>query len=284
MIHFIRSNAVKPQLLDIATVGKMRTILKVLAHAILLFIAFKYFGLPSWERYQDKKVVVTTSQDDRTNLPAPDVTVCPARQQTGYGFPNIKSPPKIEELCRGMEGVDIASCVTNATYSVTEAFPFTAQQGQLSSQEELGNIWVPEFSDTKAGLCYNLDSNFSMDPHGNGTIAIGFQEKRTLYTVFVHDPKYFLLNYNPLMPFKFIGITVKHKLIMRKLVLIQHEKLDLPSKPCNPLPYYSFTACLKKSLSLEIGCRLPWDRFSPKTQALCEDLDQYRWISSLTVC
>ena len=190
----------------------MRIILKVLAHAILLFIAFKYFGLPSWERYQARKVVVTTSQDDRTNLPAPDVTVCPAHPQTGYGFPNKNSLTKIGELCKGLEGEDIADCVKNATYSVTEAFPFTAQQGKMSSVEELGNIWVPEFSDTKAGLCFNLNNNFSMDPHGNGTIAIGFQggpQKNTLYTVFVHDPKFFLLNYNPLMPFKFIGITVK---------------------------------------------------------------------------
>ena len=276
-------NAVKPQHSGIAKAEKMRIVLKVLANAILLFIAIQYFGLPSWERFQARKVIVTTSQDDKANLPAPDVTVCPAHPRTGYGFPDPKSPHNIEELCGGQKGADIADCVTNATYSVTEAFTFTAQQGSLSTVEELGTIWAPEFSDTKAGMCFTLESTFSMVPHGNSTIAIGFQNrkknttiKNTLYTVFVHDPKYFLVNYNPLMPVKFIGIPISYKLKMRKLVLIEHEKLDLPSKPCNPLPSYSFTACLKKSLSLEIGCRLPWDRLSPKTQAVCDNLDQYR--------
>ena len=208
---------------------------------------------------------MTTSQDDQAHLPAPDVTVCPAHPQTGYGFPYLKSPPKIGKLCGGKEGADIAGCVKDATYNATGAFPFTAQRGRLSTVEELGTIWAPEFSDTKGGMCFTLESTFSMEPHGNSSIAIGFQIKKKntamqnlLYTVFVHDPKYFLINYNPLMPVKFIGITDRYKLKMRKLVLIWHEKLDLPSKPCNPLPSYSFTACLKKSFSLEIGCRLPW--------------------------
>ena len=146
--------------------------MKIAVKAILLFVAFIYFGMPSWRRYQAKKVVVTTSQDDQANLPAPDVTVCPAHPLTGYGFPSRKSSPKIGELCKGKEGADIASCVTNASYTITEAFPFTAQQGQLSSVEELGTLWVPDFSDTKSGLCYTLKGNFSMDPNYNSSIAI----------------------------------------------------------------------------------------------------------------
>ena len=102
------------------------------------------------------------------------MTVCPAHPQTGYGFPYLKSPPNIGKLCGGKEGADIASCVTDATYNATGAFPFTAQRGHLSTAKELGTIWAPEFSDTKAGMCFTLESTFSMVPHGNSTIAIGF--------------------------------------------------------------------------------------------------------------
>ena len=55
------------------------------------------------EHYQAMKVVVTTSHDDTTGLPASDATVCPAHSKTGYGFTDPKYPPSIEELCKGNE-------------------------------------------------------------------------------------------------------------------------------------------------------------------------------------
>ena len=74
------------------------------------------------EHYQAMKVVVTTSHDDKTGLPASDATVCPAHSKTGYGFTDPKYPPSIEELCKGKDQKNIRSCVKNVTYNVTAVF------------------------------------------------------------------------------------------------------------------------------------------------------------------
>ena len=103
---------------------------------------------------------------------------------------------------------------------------------------------------------------------------IGFKEN-TDYNVFLNDPTISMVSYNPLVPIKRM-IIEKTELVGRAVLIIQHHNLDLPSKPCNPSPSYTFTACVKTFLSCDIGCRLPWDTWTDQAWPVCQTLEQFR--------
>ena len=50
-----------------------RLLVKGLVQVILLVILFKYFGLPSWERYQEEAIIVHSAEKDLGDIPAPTV-------------------------------------------------------------------------------------------------------------------------------------------------------------------------------------------------------------------
>ena len=88
------------------------------------------------------------------------------------------------------------------------------------------------------------------------------------YRLFIHDPKYFLVNYNSL-EFPIIYLKVKKAPnCYYKLKLTEVEELDLPEDPCNTDPDYNFQACVRESLSSQVGCRTKWDRWSHKDMPL----------------
>ena len=62
------------------------------------------------------------------------------------------------------------------------------------------------------------------------------------------------------------------------LNLREHRKLDTPHNPCVEDPNYSFTTCIKESLSQQTGCRLRWDTLSDQRRQECTALKQYQAI------
>ena len=50
--------------------------------------------------------------------------------------------------------------------------------------------------------------------------------------------------------------------------------MDKPNQPCESSESYSFTACIKNSISRRIGCRLEWDIWSSKDIPFCTKVDQ----------
>ena len=61
-----------------------------------------------------------------------------------------------------------------------------------------------------------------------------------------------------------------------RLALTEVEELDLPADPCNPDPDYKFQACVKESLSSQVGCRSRWDTLSDQDRPVCTEIEQYR--------
>ena len=50
---------------------------KILLQVVLFAIFFNYFGLVSWQRYKEQRVVLTSSDEPIDKLPAPAITLCP---------------------------------------------------------------------------------------------------------------------------------------------------------------------------------------------------------------
>ena len=72
---------------------------KILLQAVLFAIFFNYFGLVSWRRYKEQRVVLTSSDEAVDNLPAPAITLCPIDHEDQIGFIDIIG----QEACCAME-------------------------------------------------------------------------------------------------------------------------------------------------------------------------------------
>ena len=115
------------------------------------------------------------------------------------------------------------------------------------------------------------------------------------FSVFAHDEKFFLKNFNPLGPpinyRTFHGHSQKN--FYQEMTLTRHRKLNLFHRPCNEESSYSFTNCVKDSLSkqvnsgtitlysgtqsfYQVGCNLPWGKRSQQKGEICRTKQQFR--------
>ena len=110
------------------------------------------------------------------------------------------------------------------------------------------------------------------------------------YVFWVHDPDYFLPSINPdIFPHAGIRINNKPQIIWIYLRPVYYERLSkigemkhyhglgitvFSDAPCESSADYSFTACLRNSVSRMVGCRLPWDQWTDPTIPECEETRQ----------
>ena len=250
-----------------------------------MVILFKYFGLQSWERYWQEKTVVTSAEMDLGGIPAPTVTVCPQNPRSLMGYKNnsvnMEAFPSSEivfEVCKGLEGEDIVRCVEDKTFSLSDGIHF-ARKGYsgLGGNFTDPKFWTPEFSFSAAGICYQLEANTTLGiKRPLHVLWILLKTRQTV--IFIHNSNFFFGSVNPGFPLNMMYIAKTMK--MHSFRLVRHDNLDLATKPCNPNPLYSFTRCIKTSISKEVGCRLHWDRWTNQALPTCNHLEQYRWCRS----
>ena len=249
-------------------------IAKICVQVVLLAVFLQFFGLKSLQRFEDKKVLVTSSEETLVELPAPAVTICP-------GFSSWLHPEKITDLtnivgqvCNGSQGSQIHECVEAETMNGTSTVKGAAR-GYMGEEVFGRNEWSSDFTRQDAGMCFTFTKPFNMGTFiKNESLAI-IWALNISFMIFVHDPSFFLLNFNPALPLNSIALEENTQAFYR-MVIVQHENLNFPSKPCHPDTTYSFTACIKNTFSKEVGCRLNWDRLSDQALPLCDHLEQYR--------
>ena len=70
------------------------------------------------------------------------------------------------------------------------------------------------------------------------------------------------------------------------IILTEHHLLNRPEQPCEEEEEYDFLSCVKTSQARRVGCRPPWDIWSPHTIPLCQTMDQlteHEWIDFLFI-
>ena len=98
------------------------------------------------------------------------------------------------------------------------------------------------------------------------------------YRIFIHDPKYYHLLIQNLFP----RILLQYKagnmeagtFDFYEIALTEHHLLNRPEQPCEEEEDYDFLNCVKTSQARMVGCRPPWDIWSPDTIPLCQTMNQ----------
>ena len=258
-------------------------IMRLIVQFWLLPAFLHCFGLPAWRRYQDKKVLVVTSMLETGGLKAPAVTVIVNRNDTQMGW---KSELKnthffVESYCKDymVKGQTIIDCIEEQTYDQSEILKSVSQGGGIFSKP-LKASWTEDFTHNYPGRQYTLQIPGILRIgryQFNDLIRISF-EPDLVYSLFVHDPKYFYISRNPeTAPPSVHKIVVPDRLpYYYRLGLTEVEHLNLPNNPCNEDPDYNFNACVKERFSQKAGCRTKWDHFQLKHLPLCSKMSQFR--------
>lgn len=237
---------------------------KLFVVVVLLAVFINYFGLKSVERYQEKKVYVTSTAKLEKFIPAPALTICPLDPVTLSSFPNVPELPEEKKrqlnrnpfhfLCGSGDGntTAIVDCVEKLTYNLTHVVKLAAKGINPRGWKEAGPVeehWKAEFTNGKS-LCLIHRSPHHFGSHDSAhAIVVGLNPDLEYY-VFIHDPNFFVLSHNPGLGLNTLYLNMKQS-IFAKMTVVEHRNLDVPNKRCNPDTGYSFTGSIK-SISLII--------------------------------
>jgi hypothetical protein len=244
-----------------------------------------YFGLPSIQRFQAREVMVVTGKRATGGIQAPAITILPMNPQTKLGWKksssNFTFPHLIRPFCENTtsRGVSIDGCIEENTYNRSEVVKdillgYTTKKSLIEDDA----LWTKDFTDSALGRRYTLNIGTSIGPDDTTDqlfVAVGYDLN---YKMILHDQLYFAVNTNPgAFPSIILDIQPNEtKSYYYGLALTEIEELDIPKDPCKADQDYNFQACIKESLSRQVGCRTKWDRWSQTVRPLCNKLDQYR--------
>ena len=100
------------------------------------------------------------------------------------------------------------------------------------------------------------------------------------YRVFIHDPSFYLILERGQV-FPRIMLEYKRNRDMQGgyyegyfITVTEHNLLNRPEQPCEEEEDYDFLQCVKTSQARQVGCRPPWDIWSPDSIPLCQTMEQ----------
>ena len=257
---------------------------------VTLFVVFlNMFGIPSLNRFNAKKVLMTSVEEKQGHFSVPAVTICPMNATSQYGFRKVSSQTSaangnmVWDICKGLKHESIVQCIEENTYDQQSTIVKVTKE-YLSDDHLPHYKWIPDFSLAFAGMCYTLETNYTLGTdlqNSNFKIELDHQKSSVAFVVHIHDPNFLVVNLNPVLPFNMFKLAQdKPKFKHLRFIVIQHKNLDVPSKRCNPDPSYSFTSCIKEVFSAQVGCRLYWDSWTDRDIPVCHSLLQYRLVSN----
>ena len=266
------------------TMSMFATILKVLLQSTLFVIFLCYFGLPALERYNQMKVLTVSTKKSTDGIADASFTIVamhPDDFRSWRGLEEVNNSSfgnVIMGACRSLHGDAIVDCINNKTYGKEDVVEdvllgFYSRESLLEDKHWSVDFTLPTYGRTyTVHMPRKLRTNYETDQ-----LMLEFDEN-LVYKIFIHERSFFILNENYYgLPMAIISVFPKSDpKLYYQLVLTEHEELNVPSDPCNTDPSYNFKACVKESLSKQVGCRIKWDEISDQSRPLCSSLEQYR--------
>ena len=214
-----------------------------LLQCLLLISFFWFFGLPAIHRFRDAEVMVIHSKKDTNGIVAPSITVSARNPGTKKGWKD----PHVSDLeanllanqCGGLVKGELVECINRKAFNRTEVVS-DAIIGFIS-KTSLG--WLEDLTEMEEfGKTYTFDINRNIGTDWRTDqifLLFGFD---LVYDIFIHDPNFFILNYNPNgLPSLYIKIqpnaSFNH---YNKLSLTEHHEMNSGGDPCEEDPAYSF--------------------------------------------
>ena len=129
------------------------------------------------------------------------------------------------------------------------------------------------------GVCHTF--TYPDQPDKDRTYSTFYLNPGLNYRIFIHDPKFYLpVVKSGIFPRMFVHYksekdTEPGYYEAHEISVTEHHLLNRPEQPCEEEEEdYDFLQCVKTSQARMVGCRPPWDSWSPHTIPLCQTMDQ----------
>ena len=196
------------------------------------------------------QVLVINSKRKVTKPPPLAITVFARQPNTGWRSKTSGGKDIFDKQCRDYPGKS-TECIQEKTFDFDEiiknAFLYYDGRENISLMEPRNKSWNTHFTSMMFGRGYTLhfDWNASAEYHH----VYLYLNTSFKYTIFVHDPKYFLVTKNYLaLPILFVTFDPKQSFsYFEQLVVTEHHLLD----NCNPEPDYNFNKCIQEVKKLK---------------------------------
>ena len=216
---------------------------RIIAQIILLVVFVAFFGLPAIKKYLKKEVFIVETLKQTDKIPSPAITISVPGQFVNHSCYD--------------RNVSTEDCLEQTFLKRSEIINRVIMGLDLQEEVNLtGGIVQEDFSYNWAGIYLTLTLPLTIGTElKSDAIIIGIFANLN-YLVFIHDPKYFLLNDNPTaIPGELRRLNtyeMKPETVFFRLELVEVNKLNLPNSPCNEDPNYNFFSCVKESVASKV--------------------------------
>ena len=223
----------------------------MVVQVVLLIVFLYFFGQPAITRFLKKEVVVVETLKQTDGIPSPAITISvPAQANNHSCFDKNVST----EYC-------LEKAYLKQSEIIQSVFVGVSPQKEVNLTGQ--SVVREDFTFTRAGIYFTLSLPLKIGSNVlKDKVQIALNTSLS-YLLFIHDPEYFLFNDNPTaIPGKrrrLDTIEANPKKWHYRLELVEVNKLNLPTSPCNDDPSYNFLLCVRKSVASKVqlreGCR-----------------------------
>ena len=167
--------------------------------------------------------------------------------------------------------LDVLRCVKEKTFSLSS----TIKQSKMNS-----SIWSSNMANVYYGFCHTFTNPEKLPAAAYAPAGVFYLNPNLTYRVILHDPLFYHVVINGLV-FPRVWLEYKKGQNMKaghfqrfEISLTEHRLLNRPEQPCEEEEDYDFLKCVKTSQARMVGCRPPWDSWSPHTIPLCQTVEQ----------
>ena len=249
---------------------------KVVFIFILGIIFLLYFGYPSLVSYLAQETLIIEDYVKFKSEDPPAISIAVKKRTNFHGWKDdfkkmVVFNGTLEAFCNKSKNFNESMhCIKDKTYKLSDVFE------KLESTHDNLNVpsfWTENIFSFVYGTVFNSAKPYRIGADWSRNISISLNNSLD-YCIWIHDPQYFLTTFNP--------DTIPHVIIKLKqnqstwlyLKPVYHHLMNKPDHPCESSEAYSFTACVRNSISRKIGCRLVWDTWSSRDIPLCWTQDQ----------
>ena len=158
---------------------------------VLCMVFLKFFGLSTLEKWKRQDVQIVRRKEGRNSLPPPGVTICPVVKDLFGWKPDAPKGDGLDK-CRGQG--DMENCVIKFTFGLEDFLNSSSTATLLSSKDTVyvetkinSSLWTSRMTDTTSGMCHTLIYEKQMSKATYLRVRPNYN-----FTVFLHDPKFFV--------------------------------------------------------------------------------------------
>ena len=263
-----------------------KSFIEVILYVLLFSFFLAFFGIPAVAKYRREETITISSLELTHGIKAPAVTLIGLNNSTGWK----KAPAStggdalfafsLFDHCKEINITDLEACISSDSIELTD---FLIEEGfGLNNFTEVKPSWTEDMAVTVQGRHFTWEPTKVLTP--DATDVMIFSAHRDFsFSVFVHDINFFVPNINPLGPpmgfWQFKGQSMPNH--YQEITLTKTKKLNQAHRPCEEKTDYSFTICVKESLSQQVGCTPPWGRRSQHEREVCAEESQIKMFEQL---